>query len=198
MKLTALVNLVADRLGEGRVAEVERARTFRERLPLIEPSKLQPILSKADLDSYRYAHLGRGGGNELTNRAIAFFVASHLLDVPRAVLTEKTIDLCAAKYDARDGDEVCPFTGEKLFIRALTRILSNREIFARADLVRVSDERPNCADIFFPGGDGTVFSPFCGDDDLQPGKSARERHSTLHFERLAFLLDVTAPELVAA
>jgi hypothetical protein len=196
MKFPAFTTLIADKL-EPRVAAVERVRVMRERLPLIEAHKLRPILDEADLDAFRVHHLGKGGNGDLTPGAIAFVLASFLLDVPRPALTEKTLELCAAEYDG-DGDELCPLTGQKLFIDALSRILTDREIFARALAVRVSAERPECADIFFPLESGeTVFAPFCGDNDLQPAESALECNRTLHFEKLAFLLDITAPELEA-
>jgi len=83
---------------------------------------------------------GPGGGMEADAFALGFFLIAYLTDGPRREAAERAVELTYAKYLPRDGETVCPLTGQRYFLGALKTILTNLEVFDRAEIIRISSD----------------------------------------------------------
>jgi hypothetical protein len=201
MKLNEIMAHLAVGLGEPLGDFTELLRAVREGSEKIdaETSKLLRAAGAKDVDrpfdwnasSIKKAFSGRpgpGGGIEANATILGFYLTAYLVDGPRREAATKAINIMLARYLPLH--EGCPITGQQLFGGALKTMLTDREVFDRAAVIRVSADA-GFATIMFKDD---VVSEFWvrGKEGL---RKPTFRESVLVIDPIRFLFDlINEPE----
>jgi hypothetical protein len=196
MKLTEILAYLAVGLGEPLADFMELLRAVREGSEKIdaESSKLLRAAGAKDVDrpfdwnasSLKKAFRGRpgpGGGVEANATVLGFYLTAYLVDGPRREAAAKAISMMLARYLPLGNG--CPITGQQFFGGALKTMLTDREVFDRAAVIRLSADA-GFAKIMFEDG---VVSEFWVSGKAGPGKPTF-RESVLMIEPIRFLFDL--------
>ncbi|HEY1864995.1 MAG TPA: hypothetical protein VGG77_15195 [Roseiarcus sp.] len=139
---------------------------------------------------------GPGGGLAISPVSVSFFLLAFLVGRPLRDVVARARDMQQARYipPAGEPDPMrCPVTGVPWFGVALTALLTERELFNRAVLIRVSPAM-RLAQIAFrpePPGRRELVSTFRILGKAKPSK-AFFRESTLIMRDLGWLFDLVA------
>jgi len=203
MKFTEILAHLAVGLREPVADFTELLRAVREGCEEITAKRIELLRARGEdidendlISEWDAGHLktlfrgkpGPGGGVALTAQALGFYLIAYLADCPRREVAAKALDMTFATYmpphDRRDKTE-CPVTGQRFFGGALKTLLTDRDVFDRAVLIRVSSDA-GFAKIGFERG---VESMFWRTGPVGLGKPAyRER--VLLLDGVRFLFDL--------
>jgi hypothetical protein len=144
---------------------------------------------------------GPGGGVEVSPVSVSFFLVAFLVGRPLRDVVARTRVMNYARYMPSAGGPdpmCCPITGVPWFGDALTVLLTERDLFNRAVLIRVSPAL-RLAQIMFkpePPGRREPVSTFRILGKANPNK-AFFRESTLVLRDLGWLFDLVAADETA-
>jgi hypothetical protein len=131
---------------------------------------------------------GPGGGVEANATVLAFYLVAYLVDGPRREAAAKAIKIMLAKHVPLH--DRCPIPGQQLFGGALKTMLTDREVFDRVAVIRISADA-GFATIMFKDGDVSEFW-VSGKEGL---RKPTFRESVLIIEPIRFLFDlINEPE----
>jgi hypothetical protein len=131
---------------------------------------------------------GPGGGIEANATILGFYLTAYLVDGPRREAATKAINIMLARYLPLNDE--CPITGQRLYGGALKTTLTDREVFDRADVIRVSADA-GFATIAFKDGQVSEFWV----RGIAGLRKPRFRESVLVLEPIRFLFDlINEPE----
>jgi len=199
MKLTEIFAHLAVGLREPLGDFTELPRAVREGAEKIdgETSKLLRAAGAKDVDrpfdwnasglekAFR-ARPGPGGGVEANATVLGFYLTAYLVNGPRREAAAKAINMMLA----RSLHGQCPITEQRLFGGALKTMLTDREVFDRAAVIRISADA-GFATIVFKDGDVSEFW-VSGKQGL---RKPTFRESVLVIEPIRFLFDlINEPE----
>jgi len=132
------------------------------------------------------ARPGPGGGVEANATVLGFYLTAYLVNGPRREIAAKAINMMLA----RSLHGRCPITEQRLFGGALKTMLTDREVFDRAAVIRISADA-GFATIMFKDGDVSEFW-VSGKQGL---RKPTFRESVLVIEPIRFLFDlINEPE----
>jgi hypothetical protein len=196
MKLTEILAQLAVGLREPVGDFFELLRAVREGSEKIDAdtSKLLRAAGAKGIDrpfdwngsSLKKAFRGRpgpGGGVEANATVLGLYLTAYLVDGPRREAATKAINMMLARHLPLR--EVCPITRQWFFGGALKTILTDRKVFDRAAVIRVSADA-GFAKIMFEDGAVSEFW-VSGKEEL---RKPTFRESVLVIEPIRFLFDL--------
>ena len=129
---------------------------------------------------------GPGGGVEANATVLGFYLVAYLVDGPRREAAAKAVNMMLAR-SLHDG---CPITGQRFFGGALKTMLTDRVVFDRAAVIRISADA-GFATIMFKEGNVSEFW-VSGKEGL---RKPTFRESVLVLEPIRFVFDlINEPE----